>query len=105
MSTNVTLEYDVIAQVPVTLDELSAALAAIDLDFVPLAQYGAVSTGDTTSLISGGAKRVLTFSLDANFNVMFPPASDQGSAFRNYFTQTLAAALVSSVTAVEPVFS
>lgn len=101
-----TCEYDVTAQVPTTQSELVTALGDVDLDFSGLTALGASMSTDTTSTNgSTGAKRVIVFALSDAFNAAFPSSSAKKSVFMNYFTNTLSKALVSDVTAVDPVIS
>lgn len=104
MSGSATCEYDVTVQPPNDQTELVLAMGDVELDFSGLTALGASVTSDnTTTNGSSGAKRVIVFSLSDSFGQMFPSVAAKKSVFANYFTNTLSKALVSDVTAVDPV--
>jgi hypothetical protein len=106
MVTTVTLIYTVNVQTPISQANLLTAIAAVPLNKQPLLQYGATPGSDTSAAVgTTQVARTVDFNLSAQFTAMFPTGTDQASAFRNFFTPAIAAALNSQVVASEPDFT
>ena len=103
MAVSATLVYTIAPATATPIAALDGAVNAVPLPTSDMTQIGVTLASDTTAIVPPNVVRTIVFNLGPEFNVDFPPGTDQAAPFRDLYTHALGAGLASKVIASEPV--